>query len=69
MAVAQRLGNPVLAESARTAYVHGMSVVLLVCAAIAVVGALLVIAFMPSRPVAEPMPTGEESAHEFAGIA
>jgi hypothetical protein len=69
MAVAERLGDAALAESARVAFVNGMSVVLLVCAGFAVLGAILVAVFLPSRPVAEPGDTGEESVHEFAGIA
>jgi hypothetical protein len=42
MAVAARLPAPDLAASAADAYLHGMSLVLLVCAGIAVAGAVLV---------------------------
>lgn len=46
-AVAARLGAPRLADSADAAYLHGMSLVLLVVAAAALAGALLVRAFLP----------------------
>ena len=68
-AVARALGDPGLAHSADLAYLHGMSVVLLVCAGIAIVGSALVLAFLPSRPVAEPAHSGEQSVHELAGTA
>ena len=44
-----RLDAPALAASARAAYVDGLALVLIVCAAIAVLGAALITAFMPSR--------------------
>jgi EmrB/QacA subfamily drug resistance transporter len=69
MAVAGRLGDAGLAHSASVAYLHGMAVVLLVCAAIALVGAVAVALFMPARPLAEMPGDGEQSAHELAGIA
>ncbi|MFD7864903.1 MFS transporter [Streptomyces sp. NPDC059783] len=46
-AVAARLGAQRLADSADTAYVHGMSLALVVVAATALAGALLVGAFLP----------------------
>ncbi len=49
MAVAARLGSPELAASARTAYIDGMGVVLLACAAVVFLGALLTMVFMPGR--------------------
>jgi hypothetical protein len=69
MAVAQKLGDAALARSATEAFVHGMSVVLLVCAAFALLGAVLVASLMPGRPVAQRAGDGEESEHELAGIA
>jgi hypothetical protein len=69
MAVSQRLGDPALAQRAADAFLQGMSMVLLVCAGLAVVGAVLIAVFMPSRPIAHGDPDGEESAHELAGIA
>ncbi len=69
MAVAQRLGDAALARNASGAFVDGMSVVMLVCAGVAVAGGVLVAALMPARPVAQPVTDGEESEHELAGIA
>jgi hypothetical protein len=69
MAVAQKLGDAALARSATEAFVHGMSVVLLVCAGFALLGSALVAFLMPGRPVAQPAGDGEESEHELAGIA
>jgi hypothetical protein len=67
VAVAGRLGDQALAASAQTAYVHGMDLVLIVCAAIACVGAILVAIALPSRPARAPEPVGEqESEHEFS---
>jgi EmrB/QacA subfamily drug resistance transporter len=64
MAVAARLGDAALAASARTAYVFGMDVVLVVCALIAAAGAVLVALRLPPRP-AQPR---AESAHELARL-
>ncbi len=47
--VATRAGLPGLIQDAQSAYVDGMNAVLTICAAITVVGALLTVAFMPSR--------------------
>jgi hypothetical protein len=49
LAVAAQLGDPALAVSAQAAYLHGMTLVLIACAAIAVLGAGLAAAFLPSR--------------------
>ncbi|WUH95164.1 DHA2 family efflux MFS transporter permease subunit [Streptomyces sp. NBC_00433] len=48
-AVAARLRDPGLLASAHHAFVHGMSLALLVCAAIALVGAVLAALFLPAR--------------------
>jgi hypothetical protein len=53
VAVAQAAGSAPLLESVRTAYVHGMDVMLWICAGIAVISALLGLAFLPNR-AAEP---------------
>ena len=50
--VAQRTGSAELAASANSAYVHGMGVVLLVCAVAALVSALLAAAFLPGTRAA-----------------
>jgi len=49
VAVARAAGSGPLLETVRTAYVHGMDVMLWICAGIAVVSALLGLAFLPSR--------------------
>ncbi|GGK78284.1 DHA2 family efflux MFS transporter permease subunit [Mangrovihabitans endophyticus] len=49
VAVASRVGDPGLAGSAQAAYVDGMQLVLVVCAAIAFCGAVLTMLFMPGR--------------------
>lgn len=50
--VADRLGSAPLLDSARTAYVHGMDVMLWVCAGIGAAAALLALAFLPYRRAA-----------------
>jgi MFS transporter, DHA2 family, multidrug resistance protein len=47
--LAQHNGSSALADSVRTAFSHGMDVALVASAGIAVVGALLALAFLPSR--------------------
>jgi hypothetical protein len=47
--VAAQLGNADLAASAQAAYLHGMTLVLIACAGIAVLGAGLAAAFLPGR--------------------
>jgi MFS family permease len=47
--VATSTGVPGLVQDAQSAYVDGMNVVLVICAAIAVAAAILTVAFMPSR--------------------
>ncbi len=57
--VAQRLHSPALLDSVRQAFVHGMDVALVVSAGIAILAAVLALAFMPGRqPVrgSEPAP-------------
>jgi len=49
LAVASRLGSVTLARTARGAFAGGMDTALLASAAIAVVGALLTLAFLPGR--------------------
>lgn len=65
VAIAARLGDPALAAQAQDAYVHAMGTVLLVCAGIALVGAILVAVALPARGR-----TGaQESGHELARVA
>jgi EmrB/QacA subfamily drug resistance transporter len=49
VAVARQLGSPELLLSVRAAFVHGMDLLLLVCAGIAVAGVVLTLAFLPRR--------------------
>lgn len=61
-AVAARLGAQRLAESADAAYVHGMSLVLLVVGATALISALLVGAFLPAADVEREEPADVAAA-------
>ena len=64
---ARRLGDPALLAAAQRAYLHAMDRVLVVCAGVILAGAVLAAIFLPARDT-EPV-AGEESDHEFAGIA
>jgi MFS transporter, DHA2 family, multidrug resistance protein len=62
--VARRLGSGSLLGSVRGAYVHGLDVMLWVCAAIALACALLALAFLPRRPASGQVagvPAGSEA--------
>jgi EmrB/QacA subfamily drug resistance transporter len=48
--VATKLGDPGLLDSVRSAFTHGMDASLLVAAVIALLGAVLAVAFLPARP-------------------
>jgi MFS family permease len=57
--VAQAIADPALAASAQSSYIDGMKWILIACAATALIGALLTVAFMPRRQQqtkAEPAP-------------
>jgi EmrB/QacA subfamily drug resistance transporter len=58
VAVGERLGSAALLADARSAYVHAMSVVLVVCATIAVLGGVLVALLLPAR-ARDRQPSGE----------
>src|SRR5262249_25697524 len=49
VATAQAAGSRVLLDAVRSAYVHGMDVMLWVCGGIAIASALLALAFLPNR--------------------
>jgi predicted MFS family arabinose efflux permease len=66
MAIAARSSDPALAPAARGAFLDAMSAVLLVCAGIALIGAVLVAVFLPS---ARPAQSAEESVDELARVA
>ncbi|MFH9547348.1 DHA2 family efflux MFS transporter permease subunit [Streptomyces sp. NPDC051445] len=59
--IAERTNLPDLAASANAAYVHGMSLVMLVCGLAALVSALLAAAFLPAGPQAEGVGAGDTS--------
>jgi len=66
VSVAVALGDQALALAARGAFVDAMGAVLMVCAGIAVVGAILVAVFLPS---VRPAQSAEESVDELARVA
>jgi hypothetical protein len=49
VAVAHAIGSATLLDGVRVAYVHGLDVMLWICAAIAAAAALLALAFLPSQ--------------------
>jgi DHA2 family multidrug resistance protein-like MFS transporter len=66
LAVARDTGSAALAGSVRAAYVHGMDVLLVVCAGLGVLGALAAL-LLPSRaPVGADRSERPESEHEAA---
>jgi EmrB/QacA subfamily drug resistance transporter len=67
VALADRLSDPALAASARTAYLHAMDVVLACCAVVALAGAAFVAMFMPARST-PPLPS-DAPDHEAVTVA
>jgi len=65
VAVAGRLHDGALAASAHVAYVHAMDLVLVVCAVLTGLGAVLIAIALPARPA----PPAAESEHELARVA
>ena len=65
VAVARQLGSTQLADSVRRAFVHGMDVMLVVCACLAVAGMVLALVFLPqrSKSLQAAEASGVESAH------
>ncbi len=70
-AYAARTGEVAVFVGGQHAYLHAMDRVLLVCAAVAVVGAVLAAVFLRARPAGDVQaaPSKEESAHELARVA
>ncbi|MFG3050378.1 MFS transporter [Kitasatospora sp. NPDC048239] len=68
-AVATATGNPALAASAHAAYIHGMTLVLLVAGVIAVLSAVLVALRMPAAEPHTAEPAAEEAPEPGAGPA
>jgi DHA2 family multidrug resistance protein-like MFS transporter len=62
LGVAERLGSPELLTSVQAAFVHGLDLMLVAAAGIALLGLVLGVAFLPNRaaPV-EPDPVGQEA--------
>jgi MFS family permease len=59
--VAHQLGSTALLDSVRSAFVHGMDIMLWTCGGIALTSALLALAFLPRRAASAPV-TGAEAA-------
>jgi MFS transporter, DHA2 family, multidrug resistance protein len=57
VAVAQKLGSPALLEEVRSAFIHGMDIMLWTCGGIALASALLALAFLPRRAASTAGPT------------
>jgi EmrB/QacA subfamily drug resistance transporter len=66
VAIAGRTGDQVLAATARAGFLDAMTAVMLVCAGIAVVGAVLVAVFLPG---AQPVAGAKESVDELTRVA
>ena len=72
IAVARKLGSPALLESVRSAFVHGITLMLWVSAGLTVVAVILALLFLPWRATAAPeppagagpLPDARESAHD-----
>ncbi len=60
VAVAHQIGSAALFETVRTAFVHGMDVMLAVCGGVAVAGIVLTLEFLPRR--SEPIESPESAA-------
>jgi len=74
VAVAKQLGSPALLDEVRSAFIHGMDIMLWTCGGIAVASALLALAFLPRRSgsgarAAEPARAPEAAAGAPRGPA
>ncbi|MGI9006643.1 MAG: MFS transporter [Streptosporangiaceae bacterium] len=69
VAVARAAGSPPLLALIRSAYVHGLDVMLWVCAGIAIASALLALAFLPGRATADPEPPATAGPGEAPALA
>jgi hypothetical protein len=68
VAVADAAHSTALLLMTRTAFVHGLDVMLAVCAAIALVSAVLAVAFLPRRTAARPAGTAPAAAGSSAPV-
>ena len=64
LAVAQKAGSAALAEMVRGAFMHGIAVMLVACAGVALVGLVLTVVFLPS---AAPVAAADETSSVPAG--
>jgi DHA2 family multidrug resistance protein-like MFS transporter len=66
VAVAHQLGSATLLDQVRTAFIHGMDVMLWTCGGIAIASAVLALAFLPRRsgPTAEAAEAPEQNARQ-----
>jgi DHA2 family multidrug resistance protein-like MFS transporter len=62
--VAHRLDSSALAQTVRSAFVHGMDTVLLASAALTILGAVIALLFLPRRVAETPAPTVRERVPE-----
>ena len=68
VATARAAHSTGLLDAVRAAYVHGLDVMLWVCAGIAITSAVLALVYLP-RWTAEPEPTSDDTANDDAGDA
>jgi MFS transporter, DHA2 family, multidrug resistance protein len=68
VAIARKLPTTALLDSARGAFVHGMDVMLLVCAAISLLGVIAAAVFMPGRAAVESKPVETEESKDGAAV-
>ena len=68
VATAQQLGSAPLLGSVRAAFVDGMDVMLMVCAAIAAAGIVLALVFLPGRAGVAPATPAEPAALEDEAV-
>ncbi len=69
VSVAHKLGSTGLLDEVRTAFIHGMDIMLWTCAGIAIAAALMALAFLPrrARAAADTADAPEEAPREPAG--
>src|SRR5664280_1807185 len=68
LAVAQKLGSAALAESVRSAFMHGIAVMLIACAGVALVGLVLTLAYLPRTAAAAEAEEVSGTTEEGEGV-
>ena len=66
--VAHRLDSVALAQTVRSAFVHGMDTVLLASAALTILGAVIAVLFLPRRVAETPAPRVRQPAREAVAV-